>query len=291
MTGSEPTIRAWIETAQNKIKASDLDQVIIVCGVTEDEAIEMHNLLKQDQAGRMPAGQRSARAPGGHLAAVPEHFRQFTDLEPTAKTIMAVHGERIPGLLQSEHYMLTQFQAADISGPSLTQLILNRRARKRILDQPTSPYLHVVLGEGAFYRMPGGRDPQVLLDQIEHLIEVMDGYPRVFLYLLPFDAALPYMPEDFTIMEFADGTTDFVYIEYLGGAQHVEDPKRVEGFIRKWNELRDCAYSRKRTRSYLTALAQRCRAELVGLPSVSQVTQAATISEHAPDTSGEGSEL
>jgi transcriptional regulator with XRE-family HTH domain len=257
---SQPTITN-IESGRTRISADSLRAVISFCRVDEQMARELWDLVDNDQRGRMPRGQRALRTRAGSLEFVPQYFREFTDLEPTAAKIRAWHGERLPGLVQSEQYMLNLFKSNNRSQRSVSQLMISRNRRKRVLRQESPPLFQYLLGEGALRRMPGGQDSLILLDQLEYLIRLIDTHERLAIYLVPFDAKLSYVPNDFTIMEFVDGTTNFVYVEYPGGGQHLEDREIYEACDQQWDELRGAALQRQDTKDWFTALALSCRAE------------------------------
>jgi transcriptional regulator with XRE-family HTH domain len=255
---SQPKINK-IETGKSRIKQADLEKVIAVCQVDERTARELRELVTNDQQGKMRSGQRPLRTDAGSLELVPEYFREFTDLEPTAWKVRAWHGERLPGLLQSEQYMLNLFKSNNRSD-TVTQLMINRNKRKKVLRQESPPLFHYLLGEGALRRMPGGQDSLILLDQVEYLIQLMETFEdQLAISLVPFNARLAYVPNDFTIMEFVDGTTNFVYVEYPGGGQHLEDPGIYRACDRQLDELRGAALQRQETKAWFLDLAERCR--------------------------------
>jgi transcriptional regulator with XRE-family HTH domain len=189
----------------------------------------------------------------GYRAAVPTWFRTFTNLEQAASEIFGWHGERFSGALQSEHYMLTQFKAA--GNTNVTELVRNRRDRKHVFELNPPPSHRFVLGEAAFRRMPGGPNPGVALDQVQYLIQLMESHPDVSIHILPFDARLPYVPNDFTIMRFTDGTPNCVFVEHVAGGQKIENESQFKKFVEAWDQLRGPALEKAQTLDFLRALA------------------------------------
>ncbi|HJP72636.1 MAG TPA: helix-turn-helix transcriptional regulator [Pseudonocardiaceae bacterium] len=248
-----------IESGKTRIAPGNLRKVIVACRVDEHTARELWDLVGNDQRGRMPRGQRALRTRAGSLEFVPQYFREFTELERTAAKIRAWHGERLPGLLQSEQYMLNLFKSNNRSDRTVSQLMIGRNQRKKVLSQDSPPLFQYLLGEGALRRMPGGPDSLIMLDQLEYLIKLIDTHERLAIYLVPFDAQLSYVPNDFTIMDFVDGTTNFVYIEYPGGGQHLEDREIYEACDQQWDELRGAALQRQDTRTEFVKLAKSYR--------------------------------
>ncbi|MGP4019375.1 helix-turn-helix domain-containing protein [Saccharopolyspora sp. 5N708] len=241
-----------IESGIVAVKNAELRRMLDAFGTGKTESEVMLELA------RSSSNQRSQWS--GYRTAVPQWFRTFTDLEPAAAEILSWHGERIPGPLQSEHYMLTQFsedRAADV-----TSLVRNRLDRKQVFEIPRPPYYRFILGEGAFHRMPGGPNPSVALDQVEHLLDLQQRYPRAYIHVLPFGVRLPYVPNDFTIMRFSDGTKDFVFVEHVAGGLYLDDEDDFDLFNDAWDRLRGAALERHDTTEFLHQLAEQFRAQV-----------------------------
>jgi transcriptional regulator with XRE-family HTH domain len=238
-----------IETGVVAVKLGDLQSMLEAFGVSEAQKELLMDLARSGSSHR---GQWS-----GYRSAVPQWFRTFTDLEPAATEILSWHGERIPGPLQSEHYMLAQFTFA--RAPDVTALLRNRLDRKQVFDQERPPYYRFILSEAAFRRMPGGPNVSVAMDEVEHLLELERKYRRTFIHILPFDARLSFLPNDFTIMRFSGGTRDFVFVEHAAGGMYIEDEADFELFIDAWDRLRGAALERDESAAYLQDLAARLR--------------------------------
>lgn len=196
----------------------------------------------------------------GYRSAVPPWFRTFTSLEQAASEIFGWYGERIHGALQSEHYMLTQFKVA--GNTNVTELVRNRRDRRRVFELRPPPSHRFIMGEGAFHRMPGGPNPGVALDQVQHLIQLAENHPDVSIHVLPFDAKLPYVPNDFTIMRFTDGTPNCVFVEHVAGAVKIENESQFKQFVEAWDQLRGPALEKTQTLEYLRGLEEQFKDEL-----------------------------
>lgn len=241
-----------IESGSVGVKLGDVRAMLEAFGVNGEESETLLELA------RAAAGQRGHWS--GYRAVVPHWFRTFTDLEPAAAEIMTWHGERIPGPLQSEHYMLKQFTEAGAT--DVTSLVRNRLDRKAVFDQQQPPYYRFILSEAALRRAPGGGAPAVMLDQVEHLLE-LDKRARVYVHILPFDARLAAVPNDFTIMRFADRTRDFVYIEHSAGGHYLDEPKDFQLFVDSWDRLRGAALERQDSREFLVSLADDYRKKMI----------------------------
>lgn len=240
-----------MEAGNVSVSLSDLKRMLESFEVDKSGAEVMMELARN-------SGQRSQWS--GYRSAVPNWFRTFTDLEPAATEILSWRGERLSGPLQSEHYMLTQFNQA--RSADITSLIRNRTDRKQVFDQERPPFYRFILSEAAFRRMPGGPNPAVALDQVEHLLELDRKYSKTFVHVLPFEAKLPHVPGDFTIMRFSDATTDFVFVEHAAGGVYIDDEGDFELFVDAWDRLRGAALERNETAEFLTELAEQFRGQL-----------------------------
>jgi transcriptional regulator with XRE-family HTH domain len=233
-----------IEDGTVAVKQADLEIMLRAFRVGPASAELMRELAASgDQRGEW----------SGYRSAVPAWFRTFTNLEQAASEIFGWHGERIHGALQSEHYMLTQFKAA--GNTNVTELVRNRRDRRRVFDLKPPVSHRFVLGEGAFRRMPGGPNPGVALDQVQHLINVIETKPDVSIHVLPFDARLPYVPNDFTIMRFTDGTPNCVFAEHVAGSVKIDNEVQFKQFVEAWDQLRGPALEKTQTVDFLRALS------------------------------------
>ncbi|GAB3444637.1 helix-turn-helix domain-containing protein [Actinophytocola sediminis] len=241
-----------IETGAVSVKQSDLKQMLDAFGASKTEADMMTELARNS------SGQRGQWS--GYRSAVPHWFRTFTDLEPAASEILSWHGERIPGPLQSEHYMLKQFGEARAT--DVTALVRNRLERKQVFDLRRPPYYRFILGEAALRRMPGGPSPSVALDQVQNLLDLGQRYPRTFIHVLPFDTRLSFVPNDFTIMRFSDATKDFVFVEHAAGGVYIDDEGDFELFVDAWDRLRGSALERTETAEFLEKMAQDFRTQI-----------------------------
>lgn len=240
-----------IESGAVGAKLGDVRAMLEAYGIGEDEA---DTLLELARAAASRRGHWS-----GYRSVVPHWFRTFTDLEPAAVEIMTWHGERIPGPLQSEHYMLKQF--TEFGATDVTSLMRNRLDRKAVFEQQQPPYYRFILSESALRRAPGGHAPGVMLDQLQHMLE-LEQRSRVYLHVLPFDAKLAAVPNDFTIMRFPDRTQDFIYLEHAAGGIYLDEVKDFQLFVDAWDRLRGAALERPETRNFLQKLAQEHREAL-----------------------------
>jgi transcriptional regulator with XRE-family HTH domain len=235
-----------IETTLVAVSVGELDVMLEAYGVPQDKADELRGLAAQDRRQRRRH----------HLMTSPA-FEELSDRESDATEILCWHSERIPGPLQSEHYMFQQFH---INGDTsdIVQLARQRKARTRVLTANNPPHYRVILSESSLHRMPGGRTPELVVDQAEHLLSCMRAFERLSLRILTFDAKLPYVDNDFVIVRFA-AEEDFVYIEYPGSAKLFNKPREISMFEEHWRELSEAALSTMDSVKFLDQLAEEHR--------------------------------
>ncbi|WP_093265165.1 helix-turn-helix domain-containing protein [Saccharopolyspora shandongensis] len=251
-----------IESASQATAVGDVDTLVEALGIGEELAEKMRDSARKSR--ELRSGRPSP----------PPYFHRFLESEPHATEVRAWHCERIPGLLQSEQYMLAQFRHA--GADDVTQSMRQRLERRKTLLGSRPPFYRVVLSESAFRRMPGGRARRnaILADQAEHLIEFTSQCTRLQLQVLPFDAETPYVPGDFTAMSFAvdplsadaeapeAGRESFVYLEHAHHGDYRKKSQELKGYHNTWDQLSAAALSQQDTKLFLQDLAEECRSRL-----------------------------
>jgi transcriptional regulator with XRE-family HTH domain len=234
-----------IETTLVSVSAADLDAMLDLYAVPAEEAAELRDLARQTHRGR-PSKSRPSTAWSA--------FGQLFHLEPNASEILCWHSERIPGPLQSEHYMLRQHPDTNTT-PGLTALMKQRKARASIFTIENPPQYRAILSESSLLRMPGGRNDELTVDQAGHLLRLMVKHDQLTVQILPFEAKALFVDTDFQILRFAGEAPDFAYIEYPGGARTFRRPSELKQFEEHWNQLHKVALTREETKEFLTNLA------------------------------------
>ena len=240
-----------LEDGSNRVKLPELEKIIEVCGVGEEHA---ENLRRQ--AYEIEELPNSMAQPS-----VPAWFQKFAVLEPAASAVFSWHTERLPGLLQTEHYRHKQFSAAGVGGGELARHWRARRSRKEIFELAQPPKYHFVLGESCLYRTPDGFSPFVVWDEAQYLAELADRYPGVVtVQVLPFSARIPFAPTDFTIMSFADGQKrDYIYIEHPAGGTEIKADADIQLFHVARQRLIDAALDPHESREFLNTVVANAR--------------------------------
>ncbi|MCX4699855.1 helix-turn-helix transcriptional regulator [Streptomyces sp. NBC_01373] len=156
----------------------------------------------------------------------PEHFAEAAEAEALATAIRQYAPMLIPGLLQTPAYARAVNRAFAPTAPEETieERVEGRMARARLLDDPTTPLLWVVLDEAALRRETGGR--AVLAEALRHVADLARR-SRVIVQVLPFSAGAHTAMEGYLrLMDFEDAPP-LVYFEGVGTGRLEDDPATV----------------------------------------------------------------
>ncbi|OLF13090.1 hypothetical protein BLA60_07615 [Actinophytocola xinjiangensis] len=235
-----------IETTHCAISPKDLNQLLQIYGTSEDTASRIRSLAVSAGPGH-PADTRPS----------PSYLR-LLELEQQASEILALHSERIPRPLQSEPYMLMQFTRSGESA-DLTSLLFDWQERARMFTADDPPHYRALLSESSLHRMPGGRTPSRVIDQAEHLLRLGRRHERVSIQILTFDADIPYLDADFTVLRFAGQEKDVAYVEYATEGRMFRAAKPVADRVLYWNRLRSAALTVEDSRKFLENLVDEAR--------------------------------
>ncbi|GAB3439140.1 helix-turn-helix domain-containing protein [Actinophytocola sediminis] len=235
-----------IETTHCAISPKDLSHLLRIYQVP-DEATSGIRALAVSVGPGQPADTRPNPS-----------FLQLLELERRATEILALHSERIPRPLQSEPYMLMQFTRSG-DPTDLTSLLYDWQERANVITGEHPPHYNVILSESSLHRMPGGRTPALVIDQAEHLVNLGIANKRVAIQILTFDADIPYLDADFTVLRFAGQEKDVAYVEHASDGRMFRAAKPVADRILYWQRLRHAALSVEDSRKFLENLIDEAR--------------------------------
>jgi transcriptional regulator with XRE-family HTH domain len=234
-----------IEGGSAGTKPADLDSIVEVLEIDPSTAARMRTLNEAS----MPQRVRSARR-----ASTPEWFRGIIDLEADATEMFSWTGERIPGLLQSDFYMLTQFQM--VRSDDVTDPVVERSSRQKIFERNPGREYHFILSESALDRLVRSLNPMTALDQIEHMIELAEKHSSLDIRVIPYTAA-SYLDPDYTILRFPDEGMDFAHAEYVTNIVKMKGDE-LQICVESWEALSQLALSPGDTMLLLRKTAQLC---------------------------------
>lgn len=234
----------WPESKYSRIlsghqRASipDVRRLLDHLGVDEDEQEKLLTLTREAQ-----------RVGWWHQFSdvLPEDFGAFMDLEYEAAIISEFTESVVPGLLQTEAYARTLLRSGQVSDneEDIERRLTARLGRATIFNRKHPPQARFVVGEAAIRQQIGGR--KVLLQQLEHLLEVSDMLTLTF-QVVPFTAGGHAATTGFVIFEFEDDPT-VVYLDLIRSSVYVEKPSAVGGYVDAFQDARGVALSPKASR-------------------------------------------
>ncbi|MFF0449066.1 helix-turn-helix domain-containing protein [Streptomyces sp. NPDC004609] len=156
----------------------------------------------------------------------PDHFAEAADAEAIATKIKQYAPLLIPGLLQTEDYARAVFRAhhPTATDEAINRLVTARMERARILGDPATPLVWMVLDEAALRRQVGGAG--VMARSIQHMAKLARAN-RVIVQVLPFAAGCHAAMEGLLkLMSFEDAPP-LSYIEGPGAGHLEDDPATV----------------------------------------------------------------
>ncbi|GGX72053.1 helix-turn-helix domain-containing protein [Streptomyces minutiscleroticus] len=210
-----------METAEVALKIPYVQVLLETYGVSEEDARVFVSLVEE------------ANRPGWwqhYHDVLPEWFSLCVSLEGAARLIRSYEPHFVPGLLQTEAYARAVLEAGTVGFTSPGEIerhVSLRMARQGLLARERPPHLWVVMDETVL-RRPVGRDPRVMRDQLEHLLEVTER-DTVTLQVAEYaDGPHPGTYAPFSLFRFAEPELpDMVYSEYLTGALYLDSRAEV----------------------------------------------------------------
>ncbi|MEU6766761.1 helix-turn-helix transcriptional regulator [Streptomyces sp. NPDC046853] len=185
----------------------------------------------------------------------PEQFAEAAEAEAIATAIREYATLPIPGLLQTQAYAERVFRAYHPTAPDkkIHDLVAARLERARLLDDPTTPLLWVVLDEAVLRRQAGSR--ATMAEALRHVAELADKN-RIIMQVLPFEAGLhASMTGPLKLMEFEDAPP-LSFVEGPNMGKLLDDPATVARHTLSFNLLQATALSPARSLALLEAVAQ-----------------------------------
>lgn len=230
------------------VNARDLSKLLAVYEVSDDEAEAIQKLAAQVTPGTSAS------------AASNQYYLQMLAVEADADEILSLHSEGIPSVLQSEHYMITQYETARNTTDKAV-LIANQQARREIFGATSRLRRYrAILAESALHRMPGGRTAALVIDQAQHLLQLGDSYDRLEIRIATYAAEIPYFPADLTVLKFGGRAKDMAYLESGSGSGRKFDGV---GIVTEhedcWHMVNEAALSVDDSRKFLNDLVATAR--------------------------------
>lgn len=187
------------------------------------------------------------------------------EIECGSRTILEYQNSLLPGLLQTEAYARHRGQAALDQGADfdLEGTVAGRLRRQQQISAPDRSEYDVVLEPQAIERRPV--PPEVMREQLHHLLALATTHENVRVQVLPVDARLgrgyvprsPFSvyaypdPEDLTLVAVDTVTTDLL----------VTETQEVQRYTQMFHQLRDAALSPEESADLIQSAADALTAE------------------------------
>ncbi|MBM7436798.1 helix-turn-helix transcriptional regulator [Streptomyces sp. HB132] len=187
----------------------------------------------------------------------PDHFAEAAEAERLATTIREYAPLLIPGLLQTEAYARAVFRAYQPTAAEevIDELVSVRLERARLLTDPTTPLLWVVLDEAVLRRQVGG--PPVMAEALRHVAELARRH-RLIIQVLPFSAgAHAALDGSLKLMSFPDAPP-LAYVDGLGTGRLQDDPAGVARYELTYHLLSAGALSPEASLALIESAAEDC---------------------------------
>jgi transcriptional regulator with XRE-family HTH domain len=185
-----------------------------------------------------------------------EWFKQWVEAEQRALTIRTWQPLVIPGLLQSEAYARSVFEAwRAVDGDGDTETDVEARlARQAVFDRPAPPSFGAVIDESVLYRLIG--EPKVMHEQLLH-VAGMSERPRVSVQIIPADVGAHVgLLGGFDIAGFGDSSPGIVYLESPSQGETSKHPATVARIGITYDALRDDALGVRASRDLIRRVAE-----------------------------------
>ncbi|HEY3470011.1 MAG TPA: helix-turn-helix transcriptional regulator [Amycolatopsis sp.] len=236
-----------------KLSPGVLEQVLPCLGATTAEQAELRSLNDANEPGR-------AKRDHELLKAGAPWFRPVLEREPAATRILSWTGERLKGLLQAESYMIAQFSEHDVH--DIADAVADRAGRtvRAFTENPGCRY-EFLISESAIERVVQcvTVNQYVAVDQLKHLLDLVDRNPNIDLRVVPYANRLHVSP-DFTIMEFAEPEPTFGYSDLLRTLVTTDEGGLDLDHLREcWDRLHRSALTAEQTRAVLEKALHRHR--------------------------------
>ena len=239
-----------METGISGIRIQDLSAILGLVQVDDAERRDLEGLVRRARSREWWQEYADLFAPGSGV---------FFGLEDGATSIRVHCTSLIPGLLQTPGYAGALFGTANDEGAEVAARRLALRLRRqRLLDRDQPPALTVLMDEGVFYRVIGGRE--VMAGQWEHILRRMES-SGVVVRMIPFVApAHGAEGVAFTVFDFDDqDLAPVVYAEQLSEIQFVEEPADVKVYLEALGSAERAAASPDASRELMAARVRELR--------------------------------
>ncbi|AVH21517.1 Scr1 family TA system antitoxin-like transcriptional regulator [Nocardia cyriacigeorgica] len=220
LVGFTPANWSHVEKGRRVLTTNTIGPVLDQLEVEPEERTELLELLRASK-------QRGWWAKSSAL--IGPELQRLYGMEYGAQSIRSYDSSVVPGLLQTEAYARALISADVMIRPvQVEQLVAIRLQRQQRLRGTDPVELTAVVGEGTLRQQTGG--PDVLADQLRHLVDLMTELDNVEVRVIPFTAPAGAVlgGSSFHLIDFSSErlpTFGWAESAVFGGA--VDDPEQV----------------------------------------------------------------
>ncbi|MEV4769091.1 helix-turn-helix domain-containing protein [Micromonospora humida] len=182
-------------------------------------------------------------------------FRDWAGIEQEATALRTFEPLCVPGLVQTEAYAHALLSGGGLFAPDeIEQQVTTRLDRQTILIRDRPPLLTAVIDECVLRRQIG--EPEVMREQLRHLVKAGATLPRVRMQVVPFSAgAYPGINGPFVIATSPHGE-DVVYQEGQLHGQVVDRSDYLRQMVEVWESIRGEALSQQQSLELIAEVAE-----------------------------------
>ena len=186
--------------------------------------------------------------------------RVYADLEYGATTVREYQSYIIPGLLQTSAYTRARVELAHMQArlcATVDRSVEAKMMRQRMLTRPGGPEYTAVIEELAF-RRPAA-DPEVMREQLLHLVNLAEQNGQVRVRVLPRDAKLRdyWLPRGpFSIYNYHRGDPTAVAVDTETTDLIYTAPDEVQPYLELWDRVWEAVLSAADSAALLRAVAE-----------------------------------
>lgn len=252
LLGCTPSKIGDLETGRSKPKPQELERLLDHYGIPVGERDELVRFARESR-GRRPRGPHTT-------SVIPAHHRRAIDLEAQALSSVFCSSDVIPGVLQTRRYAeAIILWSRENEVEEVARLLELRMERANVLTRTDRPPLRYwcILGEAALKTNIGG--PDVMREQLDHLIALNVGRENVVIQLLPQGAGVhAFLGMTVTLHRFPVPAPDMLLVEGYGREMVRDNPSEVARATHHLDLLKATALSLEDS----TALLRRVHREL-----------------------------
>ncbi|THV31916.1 helix-turn-helix domain-containing protein [Glycomyces paridis] len=244
--GIDPSAMVRYEGGVSSMSNPVAEKLLDIYGVDADRKTELLDLVKRS---------RKRRPKGEVRPAIWEPVEDLMALERDASTIREIAIQPLPGMLQTEAYARAMLGQGKLGADVVEGHVQGRLSRAVILTGDGRVQYWAVLHEAALRCAVGG--PETMREQLAYLAE-LSKRPNITLQVLPDSAgAHSAIAGAFMVLRFPIAPEyGVVYVDYLTGANYLDEPEEVAQYDDAYLHLIKMALSEQASLAFIKKLSK-----------------------------------